>query len=885
MKDDLKVVREGSVKRIGVRQGGVCPEGFCERTLRLDKELTRWKREEAVLRDIERRYLALLDSPLLILLILSEGRVLFMNRRGEEFFGFSLRERPRFLLSEYAAPGYASSVESLFAPEVDGVVRGNRLTFGIRSEDGKERMIDCAFAPGVYQGAPALWGTGYELPERPADGGAKDDGAGSLLAASEDLLLCFMDAEGVPVFLTEGFRRISSMLWGRAPEEEESLLKLLPSDAEGASFRVAFERACAGEPAETGLETGESLFACAFAPVYSREGVLLGTSLLLTDRKERRRLEQERSAEAENFQRLFAVSSEMMLISSVEEGRIVRSTPSFLSRTGYSEGALSGMKEEDLCLHPDAEERKRLLVEIRRNGFVEDFEAEIENSSGERFSVCGVVAMITTGGRDCLLYVLRDVPSKEEESLPERRCEDVSAEALDILPEPSPEAASEAPTEAPAEPSYREEAVQPSPSTLEHCRPSSAASSADSPCMLFSEREDALICALDSECMPLFMTRGFKNICETLWGRFPKEKESILGVLPSGLEGESFRTAIRKALSGEASQTGQESGASYFLLSFSPAHDADGRLSGISLLVTDKTAQRSLERERRAEADRFRRLFSASPEMMLISSAEEGRLLQCNRAFLSRMGYSEPSVLGRTEEELGIYEGPGQRERLLKELEDVPSVEKFEVRLKASSGEVFPAKVSVERIETEGRHCLLSVFHDISNEKQAEDRKRAPMDTLSGIPNRQGFERILNTEIDRAMRYKGNMSLILIDVDGFGALNEALGRAAGDRVLKDFCTAVKGRIRPTDFIGRWGGDEFAVLTPMSGPLAFQVAEAIRDMIYHYKFLPDRTLSSSIGVAEFRRSMDMFEFIQRAEDALAEAKKAGGNKALLAPFVP
>ena len=144
MKDDLKVVREGSVGQTGVRQGGTCPEGFCEKTLRLDKELTRWKREEAVLRDIERRYLALLDSPLLILLILSEGRVLFMNRRGEEVFGFSLRERPRFLLSEYAASGYASSVESLFAPGADGVVPGNRLTFGIRSEDGKDRMIDCA---------------------------------------------------------------------------------------------------------------------------------------------------------------------------------------------------------------------------------------------------------------------------------------------------------------------------------------------------------------------------------------------------------------------------------------------------------------------------------------------------------------------------------------------------------------------------------------------------------------------------------------------------------------------------------------------------------------------------------------------------------------------
>ena len=73
MKDSLGVVRERNVGEIGGRQAGTCPEGYCEKTLRLEKELTRWKREEAVLRDIERRYLALLDSPLLILLILPRG--------------------------------------------------------------------------------------------------------------------------------------------------------------------------------------------------------------------------------------------------------------------------------------------------------------------------------------------------------------------------------------------------------------------------------------------------------------------------------------------------------------------------------------------------------------------------------------------------------------------------------------------------------------------------------------------------------------------------------------------------------------------------------------------------------------------------------------------
>ena len=891
MKDSLGVVRERNVGEIGARRAGTCPEGYCEKTLRLEKELTRWKREEAVLRDIERRYLALLDSPLLILLILSEGRVLFMNRRGEEFFGFALRERPRFLLSEYAASGYASAVESLFTPGADGAVRGGRLDFAVRSEDGRERRIDCAFVPGIYQGVPVLLGAGYELLES-GEEVSETDSVDVLLSEREDLLFCSMNTEYVPSFMTEGFRDVSVRIWGRSPDQNEPLLKSLPSDKHGESFRLAAERARAGEYAETAFQAGELMYACSFAPVYSKEGELLGISLLLTDRTELCRLERERYAELESFHRLFSSSGEMLLIASEEDGKIFRGSPAFLSRTGFSEAALLGRTESDLVLYADSLQREWCIKELEENGSVENLEVEMRTASGDLFHARASVARILHAGRASLLFVFHETVTdpKEEELV-------ATSEDVDVVDEQ--ERISEVIQEAPESEekenvaTFREDRFD----GLELPELPERQSFIDSSLLpteyekdtrlrsMLAQNEDALLCLLNEEFVPIFMTKGFEHVCEPLWGRLPVEGEPLQNLLPSDVQVEAFRVAAERARNGERTKTGQEAGDRYFSLSFSPVDDSEGRFSVIALAVTDLTESRARERECRVHADNFRRLFSSSPEMMLISSVKEGRVLRCNRAFLSRMGFAETSVLGRTEQELGIYNGAGQRERLMKELEEAACVENFEVWLKSSSGEVFPGRVAIERIETEGAAALLSVFRENTNKKQAEERKQAAMDTLSGIPSRSGFERILNTEIERAMRYRGNMSLILIDVDGFSALNETLGREAGDRVLKDFCAAVKSRIRPTDFIGRWGGDEFAVLTPMSGPLAFQIAEAIRDMIYNYRFLPDRTLSSSMGVAEFRRSMDMNEFVKRAEDALAEAKKAGGNKAVLAPFVP
>jgi diguanylate cyclase (GGDEF)-like protein len=96
---------------------------------------------------------------------------------------------------------------------------------------------------------------------------------------------------------------------------------------------------------------------------------------------------------------------------------------------------------------------------------------------------------------------------------------------------------------------------------------------------------------------------------------------------------------------------------------------------------------------------------------------------------------------------------------------------------------------------------------------------QARTDSLTGIANRRSLDERLLAEMRRARRYGRPLSLVLCDVDGFKAVNDTLGHAAGDTFLRKLAQRLQGAVRQTDLVGRWGGDEFAVISPETGPAA------------------------------------------------------------------
>jgi diguanylate cyclase (GGDEF)-like protein len=130
----------------------------------------------------------------------------------------------------------------------------------------------------------------------------------------------------------------------------------------------------------------------------------------------------------------------------------------------------------------------------------------------------------------------------------------------------------------------------------------------------------------------------------------------------------------------------------------------------------------------------------------------------------------------------------------------------------------------------------------------------ARLDSLTELPNRFDFFQIALSELERAKRYRRALSLIMIDLDHFKAINDQYGHQAGDAVLKQIATVGQTHLRPSDIFARFGGEEFVILAPETGsPMAARLIERILDyFITTPVSYEDKQISVtfSAGIAEY-----------------------------------
>ena len=166
--------------------------------------------------------------------------------------------------------------------------------------------------------------------------------------------------------------------------------------------------------------------------------------------------------------------------------------------------------------------------------------------------------------------------------------------------------------------------------------------------------------------------------------------------------------------------------------------------------------------------------------------------------------------------------------------------------------------------------------------RAAEDYARAAItDPVSGLFNRRYFHERLEEELDRARRHHTSVALLIIDVDNFKGINDRFGHLAGDMVIRSIGDILKRSVRKFDLCTRFGGEEFAIVMPGSGPdSSVPVAERIRQRIEAFRAsdtdLADLHVTASIGIAVSQGTSSR-ELIARADQALYEAKRAGKNR--------
>jgi diguanylate cyclase len=182
-------------------------------------------------------------------------------------------------------------------------------------------------------------------------------------------------------------------------------------------------------------------------------------------------------------------------------------------------------------------------------------------------------------------------------------------------------------------------------------------------------------------------------------------------------------------------------------------------------------------------------------------------------------------------------------------------------------------------------HDLVCAKYELNEQTQELDRarKEARTDQLSGIANRKAFDERLDYLLSINKRHGTTFSLIICDVDRFKWINDTHGHQAGDRVVNGLGQALLEQIRETDFAGRFGGDEFALLLHEAEPQwAGEVGNRIRQIIERRNFNVGRdgerlAVTLSMGLTSVRADDTAELIIARADEALYRSKQGGRNQ--------
>ena len=332
-----------------------------------------------------------------------------------------------------------------------------------------------------------------------------------------------------------------------------------------------------------------------------------------------------------------------------------------------------------------------------------------------------------------------------------------------------------------------------------------------------------------------------------------------------------------------------------------PVFDDDGHLTRWAGTMMDIT-------ERVLVEERFRVLFDHSSESHFFVGPKG--IIDCNQAAVQmlRCG-SKSDLIGRQPASFMLQ--PPSNERVSEMRQEVEAAvqahgsHRFEAVHARRDGTEFPTEVIVTPVMLGGERAMLSVWHDLTKRKEAEQRIReyatilefqkqeleqanrelcdlATTDGLTGLKNHRAFQEQLAAEYGTARRQGGSFSLVLLDVDHFKQYNDTFGHPSGDTVLKQVARLLKHALRPGDFAARYGGEEFVVILPQTSQAsAAAAAERCRLSIEAAQW-DCRAVTASFGVATLSvDNPDGDSLLAAADRALYAAKYNGRNQVMSA----
>ena len=202
------------------------------------------------------------------------------------------------------------------------------------------------------------------------------------------------------------------------------------------------------------------------------------------------------------------------------------------------------------------------------------------------------------------------------------------------------------------------------------------------------------------------------------------------------------------------------------------------------------------------------------------------------------------------------------------------------MEIRTRRGTTFYSLLNASTVATAGETLVMLALTDVTEQKQVEDQLRvlATTDMLTGALTRRHFFDLAEVEWERSSRHHRPLCVALIDVDHFKKVNDRFGHSCGDEALRLVAETVRGKLRRHDLLGRYGGDELALLFPETAlEGAQQVSDRIRRAVVEIALMHGETpvkLTISAGLVERRADETLTAACQRADAALYEAKDAG-----------
>ncbi|MDX6618447.1 MAG: hypothetical protein QOK36_833 [Gaiellales bacterium] len=283
--------------------------------------------------------------------------------------------------------------------------------------------------------------------------------------------------------------------------------------------------------------------------------------------------------------------------------------------------------------------------------------------------------------------------------------------------------------------------------------------------------------------------------------------------------------------------------------------DAAGNVVELQVVARDITAERHAAEELREAEERFRNAFDQAPIGKALVSTD-GHFTRVNAALCRITGYSEEELLGTTFQSLTHPDDlGGDLEQMNCLLAGESHSYEMEKRYRHADGHYIWAllSVSIVRGEAGTPRYFVSQIQDVSEQKLTAERltELTLHDPLTGLANRVLFADRLAHAIERSRRSQERIAVLFIDFDRFKAVNDNLGHAAGDELLRQAAERMRHAVRPADTIARLGGDEFTVLCEDlrgldAGCVASRLSEALeRPFVLFGK---EQRIGVSIGIA-------------------------------------